>query len=236
MVYNNYMLSNGLPVHAVYVNRSDEDGKVQQDHFRGTAEQVGDPSQVYVRIDIDVLQSMFQGLHYGKEMVDELSRCKRRRTAAEKKEKAREEQLERQRQDQSTQQWNGVEWEQARIDLWRQKLEERELAVAAGESTVFQYELEYRRLERCPLYGRRGQGDDARGRQAGENDAAHRGNERRRRRVIVRRTIGRSASARTVEERRDEPEDHSRAGQLIQQALGREAEQASGNGRMESWE
>ena len=29
------------------------------------------------------------------------------------------------------QQQNGVEWEQVRIDLWRQKLEEQERAVAA---------------------------------------------------------------------------------------------------------
>ena len=91
MVYNNYTLSNRLPVHAVYVNRTDEDGKVQQDRFWGTAKQVGNPSQVYVRIDIDVLQPMFQGLHYGKETIDEMSRRKRRRTVAEKKEKAREE-------------------------------------------------------------------------------------------------------------------------------------------------
>ena len=142
--------------------------------------------------------------------------------------------MECQRQNQSTQQRNGVEWEQARIDLWRQKLAECELAVAARESIVFQHELEYQSLERCPLCERRGRGNDVRGRRAGENDAARRGNEQRQKRVIVRRTTGRGASARAIEERRDEPEDRSRAGQLIQQALGREAEQVSSNGRMES--
>ena len=69
--------------------------------------------------NIDVLQPIFQGLHYGQETTEELSRRKRRWTAAEKRERAREEQLERLRRDQSTQQRNGVEWERARIDLWR---------------------------------------------------------------------------------------------------------------------
>ena len=65
MAYTNSTLSNGLPGHAVYVSRTDEDGKVQQERFWGTAKQVGDPSQVYVHIDIDVLQPIFQGFHYG---------------------------------------------------------------------------------------------------------------------------------------------------------------------------
>ena len=65
MAYNNYTLPSGLPVHAVYVNRTDEDGKVTQDRFWGTVKQVGDSTQVYVRIDVDVLQPMLQGLHYG---------------------------------------------------------------------------------------------------------------------------------------------------------------------------
>ena len=167
MAFNNYTLANGLPVHAVHVSRTDEDGKVQQERFWGTAKQVGDPSQVYVRIDIDELQPMFQGLHYGQEMTKELSRRTRRRIAAEKKERAEKERLERQQREQVAQQRDNVNWEQARIDLWRQKLEERELAVAARESAVFQRELEYRRLERCPLCGRKGRRDDAEGRRPG---------------------------------------------------------------------
>ena len=126
-------VANGLPVHAVHVSRTDEDGKIQQERFWGTVKQIGDPSQVYVRIDIDELQPMFQGLHYGQETTEELSRRKRRRTAAEKREKAREEQLERLRWDQAAQQRDDTNWEQAWIDLWRQKLEERERAVAARE-------------------------------------------------------------------------------------------------------
>ena len=93
--------------------------------------------QVYVRIDIDELQPMLQGLYYGKETMDELSRRKRRRTAAEKKERAEEERLEHQRREQVAQQRDDTNWEQARIDLWRQKLEERELAVATREKAVF---------------------------------------------------------------------------------------------------
>ena len=88
MAYNNYTLSNGLLVYVVHVSRTNEDRKVQPGRFWGTVKQVGDPSQVYVRIDVDVLQPLFQGHHYGKETVDELSRRKRRWTAAEKKERA----------------------------------------------------------------------------------------------------------------------------------------------------
>ena len=101
MAFNNYTLANGLPVHAVHVSWTNEDGKVQQERFWGTVKQVGNPSQVYVRIDIDQLQPTFQGLHYGQEMTEELSRRKRRQTVAEKRERARGEQLERLQQDQA---------------------------------------------------------------------------------------------------------------------------------------
>ena len=236
MAFNNYTLSNGLPVHAVYVSRTDEEGKIRQERFWGTAKQVGDPSQVYVRIDIDVLQPIFQGLHYGQETTEELSRCKRRRTAAEKREKAREEQLERLRQDQSTQQRNGVEWEQARIDLWRQKLEERERAVAARESTVFQRELEYRRLERCPLCGRKGRRSDADGQRAGEDDAAHQQNRQRRRQVIVHRATPKDAGANASVEGRNVLGDRPRMPQLLQRTMEQGAERAHGNNGGETWE
>ena len=172
MAFSNYTLANGLPVHAVHVSRTDEDGKIQQERFWGTVKQIGDPSQVYVRIDIDELQPMFRELHYGQETADELSRRKRRRTAAERKEKAREEQLERLRRDQAANQRDDTNWEQARIDLWRQKLEERERAVAARESAMTQRELEYRRLERCPLCGKRGRMGEVRRRRAEERDGA----------------------------------------------------------------
>ena len=143
MAFNNYTLSNGLPVHAIYVSRTDEDGKVQQDRFWGTAKHVGDLSQVYVRIDIDVLQPKFQRLHYGVEITDEMRRRKRRRTAAMKKEEAKATQEKNEQWDELTQRWNCVEWEQDQVELWQQKLKERELAVAAREAIVFQRELEY---------------------------------------------------------------------------------------------
>ena len=110
MAYNNYTPANGLPVHAVHVSRTDEVGKVHQGRFWGTVKQIGDPSQVYARIDIDELQPLFQGLHYGKETVNELSRRKRRRTATEKKERAEEERLERQRREQVAQQRDDTNW------------------------------------------------------------------------------------------------------------------------------
>ena len=219
MVFSNYTLANGLPVHAVHVSRTDEDGKIQQERFWGTVKQIGDPSQVYVRIDIDELQPMFRELHYGQETADELSRRKRRRTAAERKEKAREEQLERLRRDQAANQRDDTNWEQARIDLWRQKLEQRELAVAARERSVFQREEEYRRLERCPLCGKRGRIGNVRRRRAEERDDAHQGNEQRRREDIDRAANDGGAAASASVRGRLDQRDHPRAGQLIQHVL-----------------
>ena len=153
-----------------------------------------------------------------------------------KKEGARAEQVERQQRDELAQQWENLEWEQARIDLWRQKLEERELVLAARESAVFQHKLEYRRLKRCPLCGRRGRGDGARGRRVGEDEEARQGNERRRRQVIVHRATTRNASACAAVEGRNDPEDRSHAGQLIRQALGQGTERTVDNDGMETWE
>ena len=78
-----------------------------------------------------------------------------------KKEEAKAAREEREQQDQSVQQRSGVEWEQARIDMWRQKLEEREWGVTTRESGVFQRELKYRHLERCPLCRRKERCDNA---------------------------------------------------------------------------
>ena len=236
MAFNNYTLANGLPVHAVNVNRTDEDGKIQQERFWGTVKQIGDPSQVYVRIDIDELQPMFQGLHYGQETTEELSRRKRRRTAAEKKEKAREEHLERLRRDQAAQQRDDTNWEQARIDLWRQKLERRELAVAARERSVFQREEEYRRLERCPLCGKRGRMGELRRRRVDEQDGARHEHEQGRREGIDRPANDEGAAASASVRGRHDRGDHPRAGQLIQRVLEQEIERADGNGGGETWE
>ena len=234
MAFNYYTLANGLPVHAVHVSRTDEDGKLQQERFWGTVKQIGDPSQVYVRVDIDELQPIFQGLHYGRETAEELSRRKRRRTAAEKKEKAREEQLERLRRDQAAQQRDDTNWEQARIDLWRQKLEERELAVAARERSVFQREEEYRRLERCPLCGKRGRIGEVRRRRAEERDDAQQGNEQRRReRNDCPANEGNAAASASVRGRLDQGD---RPGQLIQRALEQGVGREDGNGGGETWE
>ena len=236
MAFSNYTLANGLPVHAVHVSRTDENGKIQQERFWGTVKQIGDPSQVYVRIDIDELQPMFRELHYGQETADELSRRKRRWTAAERKEKAREEQLERLRWDQAANQRDDTNWEQARIDIWRQKLEERELAVAAREKAVFQRELEYRRLERCPLCGKRGRIGDVRRRRAGEQDGAHQRDEPGRGVDVDRRAdVGNAATGASVEGRLDQG-NRPRAGQLIQHALERGSERANDNGGGETWE
>ena len=161
MAHSNYTLSSGLRVHPVHVSRTDEEGRVTQDRFWATVAQTGDPFCVHARVDIDVLQPKFQGLHYRVETIDEMRRRKRRRTAAMKKEEAKAAKEQKEQWDELKQKWNDVEWEQARIELWGQELEERKLAVATHESTVFQRELEYRRLERCPLCRQRGRGGDA---------------------------------------------------------------------------
>ena len=236
MAVNNYTLANGLPVHAVHVSRTDEDGKIQQERFWGTVKQIGDPSQVYVRIDIDELQPMFRELHYGQETADELSRRKRRRTAAERKEKAREEQLERLRRDQAANQRDDTNWEQARIDLWRQKLEERERAVAARESAMTQRELEYQRLERCPLCGKRGRMGEVRRRRAEERDGARQENEQGRRSDVDRPINDEGAAANASVQGRLDQGDRPRAGQLIQRTLEQEVERAGGNDGGEAWE
>ena len=147
MAHANYTLTSGLNVHPVHVSRTDEEGNVTQERVWATVAQVADPFCVHARLDVDVLQPKFQGLHYGVQTIDEMRRRKRRRTAAVKKEEARAMREENRQRDQSAQQRAGVDWEQARIDLWRQELERREMAVRARESAVFQREEEYRRLE-----------------------------------------------------------------------------------------
>ena len=238
MAYNtraNYTLLSGLNVHPVHVSWTDEEGNVTQDRVWATVAQVADPFCVHARLDVDVLQPKFQGLHYGVQTIDEMRRRKRRRIAAEKREEARETREENQRQEQSTQRQSAVEWEQARIDLWRQKLEERERAVAARESAVFQRELEYRRLERCPLCGKRGRIGNMHRQRTGEWDGARRRNERRREGNIDDRSNVRDAAANAAEERRDATEDRSRAGQLIQRAVEGGTEQTNGNNGREAW-
>ena len=103
-----------------------------------------------------------------------------------KKEEAKAAQEKDEQRNELTQRWDCVEWEQARIELWGQELAERKLAVAVYETAVFQCELEYWRLKRCPLCGRRGRGGNVRGQQAGENDEVRQRDERRWREVIVR--------------------------------------------------
>ena len=90
-------------------------------------------------------------MHYARQTVNDLGRCKQRRTAAEKKEEAKKEQKKKEEWDSLVQKWICMEWEQEEVERWRQELKMRELAVAARETTVFQRELEYRRLERWPL-------------------------------------------------------------------------------------
>ena len=207
-------------MHPVHVSRTDEEGNVTQDRVWATVAQVADPFCVHARVDIDVLQPKFQGLHYGVQTIDEMRRRKRRRTAALKREEAKAVREDNRQQDQSAQQRAGVDWEQARIDLWRQELERREMAVRARESAVFKREEEYRRLERCPLCGRKGRRDDA----------------DRRRQVIARRTTPRDAEADASVQGRLDQGDRPRAGQLLQRSLGQGAERAGGNGGREAWE
>ena len=101
---NNYILLSGLRVHPVHVSRTDKEGQVTQDRFWATVAQVANPFYVHARVDIDVLQPKFQGLHYGVQTIDEMRRQKRRTTAAMKKEKAEAAREEREQQEQSAKQ------------------------------------------------------------------------------------------------------------------------------------
>lgn len=153
-----------------------------------------------------------------------------------KKEEARAAQKEKEQWDELKQKWDDFEWEQAKIELWRQELEERELAVAAREKAVFQRELEYWHLERYPLCGRRGRGDDAQRRQARVEDGARRGEDQRRRQVITRQSTARIAAANAALEGHNDPNDRPRAGRLLQRALNQRAERTGGNTNAETWE
>ena len=111
MAFSNYTLPSGLKVHPIYMSQTEEDGRVTQDRFWAIVIQIGDPSYVHARIDIDVLQPKFQGLHYGTQTLNELGRRKRRRTEAAKKEEAKEARK-NEEWDSLAQCWDCVEWEQ----------------------------------------------------------------------------------------------------------------------------
>ena len=146
---------------------------------------------------------------------------------AEKKEETKKEQKERKKYDNLGQKLDCVEWEKQQVEQWRQELKTRELAVAAREAAIFQRELEYRRLERCPLCGKRGRRDEAR-RQGGPGQEE----------AVANRTAAGVRAANATLERRNFPEVGPRTGEMIQRALVRGDERATGNinWRVETWE
>lgn len=93
--------------------------------------------------------------------IDELRRHKRRRATTTEREETKVAQERNEEWDSLAQCWDCVEWEQEQVEVWRQELNEQELAVAAHKATIFQHELEYRRLEHCPMFGKRGKNGDA---------------------------------------------------------------------------
>ena len=108
--------------------------------------------------------------------------------------------------------------------------------MAAREKTVFQRELEYRRLEHCPLCGKRGWIGDVRRRREEERDGARQRVEQRREEDIDRQVNVRNAAASVSVQGRIDRGDHPRAGQLIQRALEQGTERAGGDGGGEAWE
>ena len=108
--------------------------------------------------------------------------------------------------------------------------------MAAREKAVFQHELEYQRLERYLLCGRRGRGDDVQGRRVRVEDGVHRGEDQRRRQVIARQTTAGTAAANAALERHNDLNDRPRVGQLLQRALDQGAERTGGNTNAETWE
>ena len=131
-----------------------------------------------------------------------------------KKEEAKAAQERNDEWDNLTQWWDYVEREQEQVEAWRRKLEEHELAVAAREAAVFQRELEYRRLERCPLCGKRGRINVVQSRRAGVG--GHRGENWRQGEAIAQRTAAGVTVANAALERRNDPKSPLRAGQLLQ--------------------
>ena len=108
--------------------------------------------------------------------------------------------------------------------------------MAARESAISKRELEYRRLERCLLCGKRGRFGDMRGRRAEERGGTRQEDERRRKGDLnCRANVGNAAAGASVEGRLDQG-DRPRAGQLLQRALEQGPDQAGGNGREETWE
>lgn len=117
MVHSNYTLPNRLWVHPVHVNCMEEDERVTQDRFWAMVNQVGDFSHVHARIEVGMLQPIFQGLHYRRDIADKLGRCKRRCTTPERKKKARKAQEEKEEWDSLLQRWDYLEWEQDQMDI-----------------------------------------------------------------------------------------------------------------------
>ena len=108
--------------------------------------------------------------------------------------------------------------------------------MAAREKAVFQRELEYRRLERCLLCGKRGRIGEVQRRRVEEQDGARQRNEQRREEDTNHRAdVGNAAASASVRGCLDRG-DHPRAGQLIQRALEQGTERAGGNGGGEAWE
>lgn len=92
MAFSNCTLPSGLKVHPVYVSLMEEDSRVTQDRFWATVTPVGDHCHVHPCIDVDVLQPMLQGLHYGKQTGNELGRRERRQTTVVRKKEVKKEQ------------------------------------------------------------------------------------------------------------------------------------------------
>ena len=151
-------------------------------------------------------------------MVDELGRRKLRRVLTEKRSKKEKEQEEQEAYDNLAQKWDCLTWEQEEVELWRRVLKMREIAMGTIEAAVFQRELEYRRLERCPLCGNRERRDETR-RQEGQIQDE----------VIANRT---TVGVRTADEataRQNAPNGRPCSGQPLQRALRQGNEHATKN-------
>lgn len=200
-----------------------------QERFWATVAQVYDHSHVHPRIDVDVLQPIFRGLHFWKQTVDEMGRRKRRRTMMENRDEAQENEKEQKSYDEFAQKWNCVEWEQEEVLKWRKELKTRKTTVAAREATVFQRQLEYSQMERCPLCGKKGGGE-----------AQHYENQGRNETVVNKTAAGvRAANKAVTNGRQEATNTFTRAGQLFQRALGRGNEEGpmrDVDGRTKTWE
>lgn len=144
-------MSNGLKVHVVYISQRKEDSEIDQERCWANVTTQTDQAYVHQRIDVDVLQTFFISIDYGRHAIDDMNRQKRARMMREKKKRVKQEEGERKGLKNFEKDRQQVRWKHEGIEEWYQELKIREIVVCARETLVRRQEQEYHQMERCPL-------------------------------------------------------------------------------------